>query len=98
VARVYQKDEDGTINRDNFIDVEVVNRVKMESGGAGPRGGNVRNDSTLVGNDSVLVRNDSVGPGGGKEKQIYSYEPVQEKDNVEIKNKNVTRKAADGGD
>ena len=29
-ARVYQKDDDGTINRENFIDIEVANRITME--------------------------------------------------------------------
>lgn len=29
-ARVYQQDDDGTINKDNFVDVEVANRITME--------------------------------------------------------------------
>lgn len=32
VARVYQVEDDGTVNRDNFIDVEVVNRLWLQAG------------------------------------------------------------------
>src|SRR6185436_20732933 len=29
-ARVYQENDDGTVNRDNFVDLEVANRIKMK--------------------------------------------------------------------
>jgi hypothetical protein len=31
-VRVYQKEDDGTINRDNFVDVEVANKIWMDEG------------------------------------------------------------------
>lgn len=31
-VRVYQKEDDGTVNRDNFIDVQVVNRMWLQAG------------------------------------------------------------------
>lgn len=33
VARVYQKDDAGNVNRDNFMDVDVANRIWMNDGG-----------------------------------------------------------------
>jgi hypothetical protein len=33
-ARVYQQDDDGTVNQDNFVDVDVATRIKS-NGGAG---------------------------------------------------------------
>jgi hypothetical protein len=29
-ARIYQMDDDGTVNRANYIDVEAANRIKMQ--------------------------------------------------------------------
>jgi hypothetical protein len=87
VARIYQKNKDGTINKDNFIDVEVPNRIKMDSpidpgtgsefGGAG---GGAGNPDALKGSG-----------GGGKARNVYDYAPVQEKDNIEVMQKNVIR-------
>lgn len=31
-ARVYQMDDDGNVNRDNFIDVDVANKIWMNDG------------------------------------------------------------------
>lgn len=31
-VRVYQENDDGTVNRDNFVDVEVANRITMNYG------------------------------------------------------------------
>lgn len=32
VGRVYQENDDGSVNRENFVDVEVANKIKMRSG------------------------------------------------------------------
>lgn len=29
-ARIYQQDDDGTINRENFVDIEVANRITSD--------------------------------------------------------------------
>lgn len=31
-VRVYQREDDGTVNRENFVDVEVVNRLWLQAG------------------------------------------------------------------
>lgn len=37
VARVYQKDDDGNVNQDNFVDIEVANRMWFNDGGVESR-------------------------------------------------------------
>jgi len=32
VARVYQEEDDGTINHDNFVDINVANKIWMKDG------------------------------------------------------------------
>src|SRR5262245_1283677 len=32
VARVYQKDDDGNVNKDNFVDINVANKIWMRDG------------------------------------------------------------------
>ena len=32
VARIYQQTDDGSVNRDNFVDVEVANKIWMNDG------------------------------------------------------------------
>jgi hypothetical protein len=32
VARIYQMDDDGNVNQDNFVDVDVANKVWMDDG------------------------------------------------------------------
>jgi hypothetical protein len=32
VARVYQKDKDDNVNKDNYVDINVVNKLKKKSG------------------------------------------------------------------
>jgi len=55
VARVYQQDDSGTVNKDNFVDINVANKIWM-------RDANI--DTT------------------------HFYTPVQETDNIEIKERN----------
>lgn len=31
-ARVYQMEDDGTVNRDNFVDIDVANRIRLNDG------------------------------------------------------------------
>jgi hypothetical protein len=59
VARVYQKDDAGNVNQDNFVDINVANRIWMDDG-------------------SVQSR--------------YSYDPVQEDDNIEIRERNKIKR------
>lgn len=57
-VRVYQKEADGTVNKENFIDVEVANKVWMEQ---------------------------------QLQEVPYSYARAQEKDNVEIRERDQMR-------
>jgi hypothetical protein len=59
VARVYQMDDDGNVNEDNFVDIEVANRIWMNDG-------------------SVQSR--------------YGYAPVEEDDNIEIREHNKIKR------
>jgi hypothetical protein len=58
-ARVYQMDDNGEVNQDNFVDIDVANRIWMDDG---------------------TVQN------------RYSYAPVQEADNIEIKERNKIKR------
>lgn len=60
VDRVYQKNDDGSINRKNFVEIERMTRVLA-------RNGNTEND--------IKIR----------------YAPGPERDNVEVKETNITR-------
>lgn len=88
VARVYQKDDDGTVNRDNFVDIEVANRIKM----AVPVSGS---DKEFVGfnGDDVVKTVPGRGFTGDDVTETYHYDPIKEKDNIEIKKKNKIKKA-----
>jgi hypothetical protein len=71
-TRVYQEEDDGTINKDNYVDIEVANKITMqEPAGVSEKGSD----------QSKTV-----------EKQHF-YEPVEEDDNVEVKRRNVNKKA-----
>jgi hypothetical protein len=74
VARVYQQEDDsgassvargvaapraGNINRDNFVDIEVANKIWMDDGTVSSR---------------------------------YGYSPVQEADNIEIRERNKIKR------
>lgn len=58
-ARIYKKDDAGNVDRDTFVDVEVMNKVWLDNG-----------DGTEI---------------------TRRYANVQERDNIEILRRNVTR-------
>ena len=58
VARVYQMDDDRNVNKDNYVDIEVANRVWMDDG----------------------------------TEHRYGYNPVQEDDNIEIREHNKIKR------
>jgi hypothetical protein len=57
-ARVYQMDDDGNVNKDTFVDIDVANRIWMDD---------------------------------GKGRVPYGYAPIQETDNIEIRNRNIIK-------
>lgn len=74
-ARVYQKADDGTVNKENFVDLQVANRITMNEGG---------------GDDGFVLPGDAPGVKRSKteEGKVYYYKPVEEAENIEIKKKN----------
>lgn len=81
-ARVYQKTDDGTVDKYNYVDIEVANKVWMKGAPANFRG--------FTGDDLVPTY-----PGRGwtgDDIEVRTYERVKEKDNIEIKKRDVMRK------
>ena len=82
-ARVYQENDDGTVNKDNFVDVEVANKIWT-------RGGKQPDVSADYTGDGVFV------PGGkskGNSMEIATYYAKQiEQQNIEIKKRNEIKK------
>lgn len=82
-TRVYQMEDDGTVNKENFVDLQVANRITMrEPVGAGGGG--------FVGfnGDDVVPTIPGRGFTGDDLKPHY-YQPVQEDKNIEVKRRNV---------
>lgn len=100
-ARVYQQNDDGTVNKDNFVDIEVVNKLWMK----GPKG----NFTGFNGDDVVSTvpgrgyTGDDVVPVAKKQKpevetnnevKVQIYDPIKGSINIDVKRKNVIKKAA----
>ena len=80
-ARVYQQDDKGTVNRENFVDIEVANKIWMkgppeQSAGIEDKGGAVPSQAPTTNNV-----------------EIQFYRPIQEQKNIEIKKKNYILKS-----
>ena len=73
LVRVYQKQKDGKINKNNFVDVEVANKIKSRDG-KGPRGGD--DGKPLV--DGVEKDTKPIAPV-----RIAHYKKAKEADNIE---------------
>lgn len=98
VARVYQKDDSGKINKKNFVDIEVANRIKMK----GPPSQKAQNDLSFTdadGNRIAMTGDDFSGMMRywDSEKQVYYYQNIQEHDNIEIRKRNEIKKKEEAG-
>jgi hypothetical protein len=88
-ARIYQKEDNGKINKKNFVDLRAPNRIKMK----GPPSPKVQ-DRPSFGfgqgpmEEDPLNRPDMIGP----EVEVYFYRKIQEKDNIEIRRRNIITK------
>jgi hypothetical protein len=85
-ARVYQKKKDGKINKKNFVDIRAPNKVWMK----GPPSQKTDNrPSFAFGQGPMeggpLDRPPAIGP----EKEIYYYNRIKGKDNIEIRRKDI---------
>ena len=87
-ARVYQKKKDGTINKKNFVDLEVANKVWMKGPPSQKSGDRPSFDMTQSG---PLDRPSAIGP----EKEVYYYQRIKEDDNIEILKRDVIKKESE---
>jgi len=79
-ARVYQKNDDGTIERENFVDIEVPNKI-WKRGGTGQAG-----DMTgAQGKEKTDLRKGAYQV----EYWIEQYRAIAEKPNIEITKRNT---------
>lgn len=90
-VRVSQKNDDGTVNADNFVDLQVANKITMEepAGDGDPGGEDPNGGGDQVGDDP------SGEDGGGSVNKDYFYKRVQEEDNIVIKRRDVIVKVED---
>lgn len=88
-VRVYQKKDDGSVNRENFVDIDVANRIKMRTG-KGPQ----QTFKGFTGDDVVPTI-----PGRGytgDDIKTFHYKRLKEADNIEIKKKDKVEKNEEG--
>jgi hypothetical protein len=86
VARVYQKTDDGKVNKDNFVDIEVANRIWME----GPSG---QSPDTSKADDKFADVSTRIT--NRPERLIENYQRVKEQDNIEVKKRDVIKQSDD---
>jgi hypothetical protein len=88
-VRVYQEEDDGAVNKNNFVDIEVANRIKTRGGKKPAIDGRAPFDPTITG--SSTAKGDST--------QIATwYARAIERANTEIRKRNETRKNEEGGE
>jgi len=84
-VRVYQKTPDGKVNKENFVDLEVANKLWMQ----GPP------ETTVDHGTSVGSGIDAGGGGSSKTMrptvEVQYYRTVQEADNIEVKKRDVIK-------
>lgn len=82
-VRVYQKKDDGTINKNNFVDMEVAKRISKE-GATGPSG---QTDDAEI----DAIRNADKGRQQRKRWREF-YKKPEEADNIEIRKTGIIKK------
>jgi hypothetical protein len=85
-ARVSQKKKDGKINKKNFVDIRVPNKVWMK----GPPGQKSDNRPSFGFGQGPMAGGPMDRPEAfGTETEVYYYKRIQGKDNVEIRKRNI---------
>ena len=84
-ARVYQEEDDGTINRENFIDVQVAKKIRKQG---------------YSGDDWSASKGPGAAPKPQKTRWENKYKPVEEEKNIEIKerDKNIVNPPTEGNE
>ena len=77
VARVYQQKDDGTINRENFVDIQVANKI-WKKGGYGP----------AVQQMSAEEKQQRARDARAYDAWVEYYKRVEERKNIEIRERN----------
>ena len=92
-ARVYQMNDDGTVNRKNFVDVEVANKIKTRGGKRPALDGRTPIEVTSEEDTGggVTVPGGSSAKGNATEIATW-YARQLEAQNVEIKRRDRTKK------
>jgi hypothetical protein len=86
-VRIYQENDDGTVNRDNYVDMKVANRIKMKR---------------QEGDPVPPSAGDTGGVGGGplpRPKrvdidEVSYYQRLKESNNVEIRKTDIIDKSS----
>lgn len=85
-VRVYQEEDDGTVNKNNFVDVEVANKIWTRGGKKPAIDGSAPFDPTITGS----------GTSKGASTQIATwYARAIERVNIEIRKRDEIRKNQD---
>ena len=80
VARVYQKNEDGTVNKENFVDLEVANKI-WKRGGTAP-------DISTPESEKEVETEQRPRDARGHESWVEYYKKIDETENIKILEKN----------
>jgi len=84
-VRVYQQEDDGTVNRENYVDIDIPNKLWMRgpaepTSSIVPTEGEPEPDATRASMNRV---------------DIEYYRPVQEAENIEVTKKNVIKRSGE---
>jgi hypothetical protein len=84
---VYQKDDAGKVNKDNFVNIDVANRITMDEGQAGGQAG--------PGETGGSGGPGETGGGGPTVSRDYFYTRPEAADNIEITRRDVIKRPED---
>lgn len=91
-VRVYQKKSNGKVNKKNYVDLDVVNKIWMK-GAPAQNSGNRPSFGFDQGpmEEGAMDRPDAIGP----EKNVYYYRRIREQSNIEIRRRDVIKNGGD---
>jgi hypothetical protein len=83
---IYQMDDDGTVNRDNFVKMKVANRITMR-----------RQDGDKATGDPVDPVGSLPRPAAPSMNEVSYYKRVEPAANIEVTKRDVIEKNSDAG-